>query len=104
MARALALVLALACLPGCAAWQRSGAPAAVDCLEGKVASQAVLAIPLVLAVVQSGDWEAQLAKLAPKIGADVLACALQHVHLAVPAARPRTGKAARAITYRGLGN
>ena len=92
MARVLALLLVLSALPGCAAWQRAGGPAAIECAGEKLATRVALVVPVVLAALAHEDWEARLLALGKTAGLDVLGCAIQHVHLAAPAVRSRTSK------------
>ncbi len=93
MVRALALVLVLACLPGCASWQRAGGPAAIECAGDKLASRVALVVPVVLAALAHEDWQAKLAEVGKVVGFDVLGCALQHVHLSAPALQSKTSAA-----------
>ena len=94
--RAIALcafVVCLASAPGCAAWQAHGGPKAVECAGTKLATRVALVVPVVLAAIAHEDWESKLAEVGRTVGFDVLACALQHVHLSVPAAQAKTSKA-----------
>ena len=98
MARVLALLLVLV-LPGCAAWQKSGAPAAIECAGDKLATRVVLAVPLVLAVLddKASDDAAKWKQLAVVVGADVVSCALQYISIASPAHAAKAGKAALTV-------
>ncbi len=92
MARVLALLLVLACLPGCAAWQKAGGPKAIECAGDKLGTRVVLVVPVVMAALAHEDYEAKLAELGKTVGLDVLGCALQHVHLSAPPVRAKTSK------------
>lgn len=97
MVRAIALALALGCAPGCAAWKAHGGPQAIECAGDKLASRAALVVPVVLAALAHEDWEAKLAEVGQVVGLDVLACAVQHVHLSAPALQPKTSSALRGV-------
>lgn len=90
--RPLVVALVLLALPGCAAWKASGGPAAIECAGDKLATRAALVVPVVLEALKGEDWQSTLAELGKVVGIDVLGCALQHVHLSVPAVRVRTSK------------
>lgn len=91
----LIVAATLACSSGCAWYKAHGGPAAVDCAGDKLASRVALVVPVVLAALAHEDWEAKLAEVGRVVGLDVMACAVQHVHLSVPAVQGRTSKALR---------